>query len=431
LVTETLAVSPASAIFLAGGWAGDGLFQVIDGVAQQLNNGAGYEGWLDGALVTARFQSVKALAADSNGNIYSAETSPNFTVRKVSFSVEPRVDTVAGLPDRAGSDDGIGAAASLNHPRGVATGKDGRVYVTEPASGLIRIHDPDGRVRTVMGANQAPMVLPSPADVAVGNDDKTLFVIIQGGLTYGHRVLQLKPNDAGTVYSCEELAGSAIEIGFRDGQGDQALFNWPSGITISANGTLYVADQDNHAVRQITPDGNVTTLVGNGVGLAADQDLFFPMDVAWQPASLTSHPGLLFIADTHNRVIRLYDLSATSPTADIYVGARWSEGTADGFLGGALFTFPAALAALADGCLMVPVGAARLRHVDVAGKVTTITEQAPGQGLNMGPVPVVINVPAGVAGIPRAEGDTVTGDAVVTDSHENVLVRIRVPPASP
>src|SRR5262245_49471446 len=60
-------------------------------------------------------------------------------------------------------------------------------------------------------------------------------------------------------------AGSLTgQAGWRDGVGTDALFDEPFSIVMTTNGTMYVADRENSLIRQITPTGQVTTLVGQG-----------------------------------------------------------------------------------------------------------------------------------------------------------------------
>jgi len=46
-----------------------------------------------------------------------------------------------------------------------------------------------------------------------------------------------------------------------DGAGANARFTNPTGIVVDSAGNLYVSDSGNRAIRKITPDGNVSTVI--------------------------------------------------------------------------------------------------------------------------------------------------------------------------
>ena len=80
-------------------------------------------------------------------------------------------------------------------------------------------------------------------------------------------------------------------------------------------GNLFMADQRNHRIRQVTPDGIITTVAGNGtVGFSGDGGP--PTSAALsQPTWVAVDPsGNLFIGDTGNNRIRKIDSSGPPAT---------------------------------------------------------------------------------------------------------------------
>jgi sugar lactone lactonase YvrE len=110
------------------------------------------------------------------------------------------------------------------------------------------------------------------------------------------------------------IAGNGVAGYFGDGgqstgldPGIGGILNHPYGIAVDKNGNLYIADNGNHAIRQVTALGIISTFAGNqtynfgysGDGAAANLgQLYFPTDVA------VDGSGNVYIADYGNFVIR-------------------------------------------------------------------------------------------------------------------------------
>ena len=116
------------------------------------------------------------------------------------------------------------------------------------------------------------------------------------------------------------------------------------------SGEILVADYGNHAIRSITPAGDVTTLAGTGApghqdGPVATASFFFPQDVAESPAT-----GEVIIADFANDVIR-----GLSPAGFVrtIAGIAGQSGFTDGLLGEATFHEPRAVACDSEGNVYV------------------------------------------------------------------------------
>ncbi|EOD32239.1 hypothetical protein EMIHUDRAFT_44050, partial [Emiliania huxleyi CCMP1516] len=173
------------------------------------------------------------------------------------------VTTLAGSGSATFAD-GQGAAAHFHNPEDVAVDMldmYGFVYVADQSNHRIRKIAPDGTVTTLAGSGNAAFAdgqgiaahFHHPAGVAVDGDG-CVYVADQSN----HRIRKIAPD--GTVTT---LAGSGSAT-FADGQGIAAHFHTPTGAAVDGDGCVYVADQSNHRIRKIAPDGTVTTLAGSG-----------------------------------------------------------------------------------------------------------------------------------------------------------------------
>jgi sugar lactone lactonase YvrE len=84
---------------------------------------------------------------------------------------------------------------------------------------------------------------------------------------------------------------------------------------VAPDGSLYVSDAGNNAVRRIDNAGTITTVAGNRkAGYAGDGG---PATQArlWYPAGLLIHDGTLYIADASNDRLRMVDLAAGTITS--------------------------------------------------------------------------------------------------------------------
>jgi hypothetical protein len=106
----------------------------------------------------------------------------------------------------------------------------------------------------------------SPTGLALFNNE--LYIADQAN--HKIRKINLETGEVSTVAG----AGDKIygERGFLDGSALEAQFNSPTAVVVDLDGTVYVADSENHAIRKIS-NGVVSTLAGGRIGDAAgDKD---------------------------------------------------------------------------------------------------------------------------------------------------------------
>ncbi|WP_305805894.1 NHL repeat-containing protein [Stenotrophomonas sp. YIM B06876] len=180
------------------------------------------------------------------------------------------------------------------------------------------------------------------------------------------------------------LAGGAE--GFADGTGAAAAFNTPSGLALDRHGNLYVADTGNHAIRKVSPRGEVSTVAGNGTAGAVDgrgarAQFNGPMGVA------VDDQGRIYVADTWNDRIRVIETDGRVRT--LAGGDR--PGHADGRGAVARFDTPTDLKLDAHGTLWVAdLGNDAIRGVSPAGVVSTRIGGPGGERVLWGPMALAV-----------------------------------------
>ncbi|MFC5513893.1 gluconolaconase [Massilia jejuensis] len=253
--------------------------------------GSGQDGVLDGAPAQSRFSDPFGVAVDTRGVIYVADGGDSNRIRRIER--DGTVSTFAGR--REGFADGSKAAAAFHTPSALAIDRFGTLYVADTGNHAIRKIAPDGSVTTLAGDGQ-----PGNADgvgraarfhapVGVAVDTRGNVYVAD---TYNDRIRRIAPD--GTVTT---LAGG-VGPGHADGPGPAATFDTPSAIAAARDGSLFVADTGNNAIRRIGPDGVVSTLAAAAEGERRP--------LLRRPTGLAlTGDGYLYIAAGGGRVLQL------------------------------------------------------------------------------------------------------------------------------
>lgn len=287
-----------------------------DGIVSTLTGALTREGFYGGDRNSARFEGPNGMAFDSSGNMYLTDLG-NRSLRRVSASGEVSGNLITSIWPKsvAVSPDGntlyyadsnfsqvrklilspysFNVLDSYDLPSDVKLDPAGNVYVADVYNYTIRKIAADGTKTLIAGQSNI-----QGTDNGVGSAAKFYYpesidLDLQANLLYVMepdvlRKIDLTNNEVTTV------AGLSGVSGFANGQGSDAKFDNANSIAVDpATGNLYVADTDNHVIRKITPNGAVSTVVGQP-GIASFLAGALPGMIAY-PQYVTVHAGKLFI----------------------------------------------------------------------------------------------------------------------------------------
>jgi len=295
-------------VVTAGALNAQGILTVTPGRGIQTTSGTGTMGYSGNgsAATSATLASPSALAYDASGNLFLAD-SQNHVIRKV--STDGTITTVAGTGVAGfGGDGALATQAYLDTPTGLAIDANGNIYIADSHNQRIR-KVASGIISTVAGtgtagfsgdggpATAAQLALPSSVAVdSAGN------VYIAD--TNNQRIRKI----IGTTIST--VAGSGEELFAGDGGlATAAALDSPTGVTVDANGKIYIADRHNQRVRVVDGVGNISTLAGSGAvtftgGYSGDGVAASTATLAHPSGVSVDAAGNVFIADTDNQRIR-------------------------------------------------------------------------------------------------------------------------------
>ena len=258
--------------------------------------GTGVAGYADGPAATSQFSNPLGVCVDATGNVFVAD-SGNHRIRKL--GVDGQVSTIAGS-GLAGYQDGAGTAALLNKPNDVVVDAVGNLFVTEFDNHTVRRITPEGTVSTWAGNGTAGYVdgpsaraqLNQPGGIALDRDGN-LYVTEWGG----QRIRKISASGEVSTVAGDGAAG------YLDGPAMNARFNNPDGAVVDGEGNLYIADNGNHVIRRVSPEGVVETVAGTSVAGLADGEGFEAQFT--HPGGLgLDIQGNLFVADGGNHSVR-------------------------------------------------------------------------------------------------------------------------------
>ncbi len=287
-----------------------------------------------GAATAAELANPSGVAVDRSGNVYIADKA-NQRIRMVNTSGVISTIGGNGTPGYTG-DETAATTAEIDSPSDIAVDAGGNILIADYTNQVIRQINTVGIITTIAGNNTAGYSGDGGAATAAALNNPAGVCTDASGNIYvacaGNNVIRMI-NSAGIIST---FAGNTTPAYSGDGgAATAASINYPKGMTVDRSGNFYFADQNNSVIRKINTSGIITTVAGTNVagfsgdcGAATAAKLNFPAAVAVDTS------GNLFIADNLNMRIREVSPGMASVTGVNNICATTSTNYSDATAGG-------------------------------------------------------------------------------------------------
>lgn len=267
--------------------------------------GSGEIGMNDGDFGQASFNHPQGMAFDGK-KLYVADTE-NHSIRVVDFETRS-VTRIAGTGQQARSFNkgGDGLVTELNSPWDLVL-YDGALYVAMAGPHqLWKLDLKTGRALPYAGSGREARIDGLLAESALAQPS---------GLTTDGKKLYFADSEVSSIRSADLdpngrvdtiVGGDLFEFGDRDARGLEARLQHPLGVVYDDAG-LYVADTYNNKIKRVSlKDRSSKSFLGTGESGLKDGD----KATFDEPGGISLANGKLYIADTNNHAIRVADLKS-------------------------------------------------------------------------------------------------------------------------
>ncbi|HEC08077.1 MAG TPA: hypothetical protein ENI86_00760, partial [Acidimicrobiales bacterium] len=324
-----------------------------------------------GPAIGASLYYPSGIDYDAAGNLYIADREYD-RIRRV--DPDGVITTVAGNGQRGYSGDGGPAVnAALDQPYDVTVGPDGSLFIADYGNHRVRRVSPTGEISTVGGTGSTvangdgvpatAMTISGPMGVVT--DSAGVLYVSDYSL---HRVIRVAVDGTATYLAGTGAAGFSGD----GGPATSAALRNPRGLALDVDGSVLIADYNNHRVRRVAPDGTISTILGTGSSThSGDGGLATAAGVPTPVAIEVGSAGDIYVASYGSHRVRVIDPGTGLVTT--YVGNGGTGVSANGTaLASASVRNPMGVALDPSGDLVVSVNVNHLVRSTAGGEINTV-----------------------------------------------------------
>jgi len=249
-----------------------------------------------------------SVAFDAAGNTLFVEMVGGERLRQIDTA--GKLTTLAGT-GKKGLKLGDGQQCEFNGMHDLAIAPDGTVFLADTFNNQIHQYDPKTKAVTAFagtgkkgfagdGGPAAKAEFSQTICIALTTDGKTLYVA-----DIGNKRVRAIDVTAGTVSTVAGTGKAGVPKDGEPAKG-QPLVD-PRALTVDAKGNLYILERGGHALRVVGTDGKIRTVAGTGkAGKGGDGGPALKAAMNGPKYAAPDKDGSILIADTENHQIRRY-----------------------------------------------------------------------------------------------------------------------------
>jgi len=243
------------------------------------------------------------VALNSRGDLFIADHANNI-VEEVTPAGE--LSIVAGTGKPGLPKPGLATKSTLNAPSGVALDSRGDLFIADSTNNLVEEVSPAGKLSVVAGDGHGGPATAGPATKSDLNGPSGLALNSRGDLfiadNANNTVEEVSPAGKLSVVAGNGTTGPPVP-----GPATKSGLQGPTGVALDPRGDIFIADWGNNVVEEVSPAGKLSVAVGNG-----DEGPPTPGPATGSPLGganggptgvVVGANGTLFISDQGNNVI--------------------------------------------------------------------------------------------------------------------------------